>query len=269
MNTGDTIETGNNFAPRKSLGQHWLIDNDVLERIIEIASISNDDNILEIGPGTGLLTDKLVSKAQKVTAVELDHKLAVHLSDKKIPNLQVIEQDILSFDLSAMPSKYKIVANIPYYLTGKLIRKISEAENRPELVVLLVQKEIAERMAARPGQLSILGVTSQYYWNVTKDLVVGPDSFQPPPEVYSQLVILEKLERNVNDDLRKKVFGLVRSGFSSKRKTLANNLKSLGVHKTTAEQMLAKLSMSPMTRAQSLSVEQWISLAEAVLAEQA
>src|SRR5437868_3417033 len=152
----------NRSAPNKALGQHWLKDEATLEAICEAADLKAADTVLEIGPGLGDLTRQLIKHARSVIAVEVDHKLATDLETTlKAGNLQVVQSDILKFDLTQMPPDYKVVANIPYYLTSNLIRVLSESTNPPTAMVLLVQKEVAERIAAEPGQMSLLGLSTQ------------------------------------------------------------------------------------------------------------
>ncbi|HEY1645107.1 MAG TPA: 16S rRNA (adenine(1518)-N(6)/adenine(1519)-N(6))-dimethyltransferase RsmA, partial [Candidatus Saccharimonadales bacterium] len=214
---------GNDLAPRKSLGQHWLTDDDALHSIVDMAKVSSDDFVLEIGPGKGALTKLLTKEAKQVLAIELDAKLASYLESLNIANLTVKNEDILNFNLDSL-SEYKLVANIPYYLTGKLIRKISEAKSRPSLAVLLVQKEIADRLSAEPGNLSVLGLTCQYFWQVEKGIMVTKDKFEPSPKVDSQVIRLTPKKLTLLLAQQSELFRLFKIGFSSKRKTILNNL---------------------------------------------
>lgn len=249
--------------PKKSLGQHWLTDQASLEAMLDYAEVTADDVVLEIGPGLGPLTALLAAEADQVVAVEFDEQLARALP-KRVPatNLRVVQSDILRFDLTALPTDYKVVANIPYYLTSKLVRVLSESPNPPLLATLLVQKEVAERLAAKPGQLSILGITSQYYFDVSLGPVVKAELFTPPPKVDSQIVVLkrrpEPLFKNVDTKL---FFRLVKAGFGEKRKTLLNAL-SAGLHleKPAVQAWLAEAGVSPMLRAQNLSLDDWYKL---------
>lgn len=264
INTGSHIEAGKMAQSnlKKSLGQHWLVDPASLNAICKAADLQTTDLVLEIGPGSGNLTKLLVSNAREVIAVELDKDLVNSLIKLAKPNLKIINQDILEFNLNDLEPGYKIVANIPYYLTSKLIRQISETTKRPSLVALLVQKEIAERISAKPGEMSILGLTCQYFWEVEKLDVITADKFDPPPKVDSQIVRLRpKVNLPLNLPKQKKLFQLIRVGFSSKRKTLVNNLSSgFGKEKSSLSEILTSLNIDPMIRAQSLSTDQWISL---------
>src|SRR3984885_5403895 len=167
--------------PKKSLGQHWLEDETALQAMVETAEITSEETVLEIGPGQGALTKLLTEKAVRVIAVELDKSLADNLAPAL--NLEVINQDILRFDFSQLPPNYKLVANIPYYLTSNLIRVISETPNPPAIAAILVQKEVAQRVAAAPGAMSLLSVTAQFYWQVYLGREVAAKLFTPAPKV--------------------------------------------------------------------------------------
>jgi 16S rRNA (adenine1518-N6/adenine1519-N6)-dimethyltransferase len=249
--------------PKKSLGQHWLHDEASLHAMIVATGIQPEDTVLEIGPGLGPLTKLLVDSADQVVAVEFDPDLAAGLPGR-VPadNLRVIRHDILTFDLTSLPPDYKVAANIPYYLTSKLVRVLSESSNPPSVATLLVQKEVAERLAAKPGQLSILGVTAQYFWAVNLDLVVPAELFTPPPKVDSQIVVMKRrLEPLFPDVDSKDFFRLVKAGFGEKRKTLLNSLSG-GLHmdKPAVAAWLESAGVSPQLRAQALSLEDWYRL---------
>lgn len=256
---------------KKSLGQHWLKDSQALEAIAEAAEIKKTDTVLEIGPGQGSLTALLVRKAQKVIAVELDSNLAKNLSQhtsiisKEAPwkgELEVVEEDILKFDLAQLPAVYKVVANIPYYLTSNLLRVLSESTNPPRMMVLLVQKEVAERICARPGQMSLLAVSIQLYYDAGLGLVIPAKLFEPPPKVDSQVVILRRHVKPLFHDLdTQKFFKLVKAGFSERRKKLRSSLSGgLNISKEEADKLLQKAGISSSSRAQELSLEQWHNL---------
>jgi 16S rRNA (adenine1518-N6/adenine1519-N6)-dimethyltransferase len=248
---------------KKSLGQHWLHDLASLQAVCQAAGIQADDTVLEIGPGLGTLTELLVRQAGQVVAVEFDEQLARELPGR-VPadNLQIVSQDILTFDLTGLPPDYKIVANIPYYLTSHLIRLISETSNPPATAVLLVQKEVAERAAAQPGAMSLLSVTAQFYWHVSLDQVVPAELFTPPPKVDSQILILQRRSGSLYPDVEpKRFFRLVKAGFAQRRKTLLNSLGS-GLHldRAQTEQLLGEASIDSTRRAQTLSLDEWHSL---------
>jgi 16S rRNA (adenine1518-N6/adenine1519-N6)-dimethyltransferase len=252
--------------PNKSLGQHWLNDTASLQAICETAEIKPDDTDLEIGPGMGSLTRLLTKQARQVVAVEFDGRLAAQLPSRvAADNLTTIPQDILSFDFSSLPAGYKIVANIPYYLTSHLIQTISETPNPPALATLLVQKEVARRVAAAPGAMSLLSVTAQFYWEVSLGGEVPARLFTPPPKVDSQILILQKRPEPLFPGLEPKIFfRLVKAGFGQRRKTLLNSL-SAGLHKSREETqaILQKAAIDPKRRAQTLSLQEWHDLYDA------
>ncbi|MDB5170790.1 MAG: Ribosomal small subunit methyltransferase [Candidatus Saccharibacteria bacterium] len=248
---------------KKSLGQHWLKDHDSLVAMCDAAQLSADDFVLEIGPGWGTLTELLVKQAKHVRAVEFDPHLATDLPNRvKAPNLDVVSQDILSFDFTNLPPDYKVVANIPYYLTSNLIRVISETANPPAAAVLLIQKEVAERVAAKPGDMSLLSVTAQYYWEVSLSRVVLAELFSPPPKVDSQILVLQRRPKPLFPDLdAKDFFRLVKAGYSQRRKTLLNSLSAgLQLDKEAVKAVCASVDIDPKRRAQTLSLDEWHNL---------
>lgn len=245
---------------KKSLGQHWLKDPVALEAITELAEIHHTDTVVEVGPGLGHLTNYLVTQAQHVIAVEFDQTLAITLPDKvKSQKLKVIHSDILKFDLTSLPSHYKVVANIPYYLTSNLLRVFSESINPPNMMVLLVQKEVAERVCAGPGQMSLLSVSVQLYYDCELGIIVPADKFEPPPKVDSQAVVLRKHSKPLFHDLdTKKFFQIVKAGFAGRRKKLRSSLAAgLGVDKKAADELLSKAGINGDQRAQELSLQDW------------
>lgn len=248
---------------KKSLGQHWLTDVEALEAITEAAEIKPSDTVLEIGPGLGHLTSYLAHQARHVIAVEKDEELAAKLSgDLKGKPVQIITADILQFDLTSLPSHYKVVANIPYYLTSNLLRVLSESNNPPYMTVLLVQQEVAERICAKAGQMSLLAVSVQLYYECELGIKVPADKFEPPPKVDSQVVILKRHVKPLFHDLEaKKFFRLVKAGFSGKRKKLRGSLAGgLGITKSQADELLKRASIDGEQRAQSLSLKDWYKL---------
>lgn len=247
-------------GPNKSLGQHWLRDRGVLEHIADCADVQGSDTVLEIGPGLGTLTSELLRRADNVVAVEFDAELA-----KKLPgqfpgkNLTVHNEDILLFDLSTLPADYKVVANVPYYITSKIVQKLMTASNKPSVAVLLVQKEVAERIAAKPGDMSILALSAQIYAEASLGDEVPAELFTPPPKVDSQVVILKAREQPlVSSEQEKAFFRVVKAGFSAKRKKLRSSLAGgLGISKQEVEALLSDTGISPDARAEDLSVDDW------------
>lgn len=247
----------------KALGQHWLKDRILLGGIADEAAIFADDTVLEIGPGLGTLTSELLARAKKVVAVEFDEALA-HKLPGQFPgkNLEVIVSDILKFDLSVLPKDYVVVANVPYYITSKIVQKLMTADNKPRVTVLLVQKEVAERLAAEPGNMSMLALSAQVFATARLGIEVPREFFTPPPEVDSQVVILEaRAQPLVSAEQEQAFFRLARAGFSEKRKKLRSSLAGgLQIAKEEADELLEKASISPQARAQELSIDDWKNL---------
>lgn len=253
---------------KKSLGQHWLHDEPSLMAMLEAAEVGPHDIVLEIGPGLGTLTTKLVERAEKVVAVEFDHDLASKLSGR-VPatNLDVVEQDILRFDLSTLPPGYKVVANIPYYLTSNLLRVLCESRTPFSRAALLTQKEVAERVCAGPGDMSLLSVSVQFYCETKLGKVVPAKLFTPPPKVDSQILSLTYRTKPRFPGVDMAVFfRVVKAGFSQRRKTLQNSLSAgLHINREEAGKLLEAANVAPTARAQSLSLEQWHALTAAYL----
>ena len=247
-------------GPKKSLGQHWLKDPEILADIAEAAELTGDDVVLEIGPGLGTLTSRLLARANSVTAVEFDADLA-----RKLPGqfpgkkLTVVNQDILQFDLNQLPKNYKVVANVPYYITSKIVEKLMTAENKPSIAVLLVQKEVAERIAAEAGNMSILSVSVQIFAEAELDIEVPRQFFTPPPKVDSQVVVLRTRNNPlITPEDQRDFFRIVKAGFSAKRKKLRSSLSGgLGIDKSVAEELLKNAGISPDARAEDLAIEDW------------
>ena len=265
-----------NLKNNKSLGQHWLRDREILDAIAFSAEIEDGDFVLEIGPGLGTLTSSLLKFAGKngrVLSVEFDENLA-----RKLPaqfpgkNLEIINADFLDFDLSQLPKNYKVAANVPYYITSKIVEKLLTAENKPSVASLLVQKEVAERMAAGAGELSILAIASQLYAEVELDILVPREFFTPPPKVDSQVVVLRTRSENLLEKFNrenscqiseKEFFRVVKAGFSAKRKKISKALSGgLAISKEKTEQILAEAEISPDVRAQDIEIENWLKLAK-------
>lgn len=252
---------------KKSLGQHWLTDTQALEAIAEAAEIKPTDTVLEIGPGLGHLTRCLLDQSKHVVAVELDAGLTSELTKKYAgQNLSVHNIDILKFDLGHLPDDYKVVANIPYYLTSNLLRTLAEAANSPKMMVLLVQEEVAERIAAKPGQMSLLAVSVQLYYAVELGIKVPAKLFEPPPKVDSRVVILRRHAKPLFHDLdSQKYFRIVKAGFSERRKKLRSSLAGgLNLSKTQTDELLKNVGIGSDARAQELSLRDWHRLYNAI-----
>lgn len=253
---------------KKSLGQNFLVDKEVLKNIIDAAELSEEDNVLEIGPGKGVLTNELVRRTGKVIAIEKDEKLSVLMDSRLHGNdkARVMEGDILDINLPKLIEEnnfynYKIVANIPYYITGKLLQLFLETKYPPRSMTLLVQKEVAERICAGAGGMSIIAVSVQYYGQPSIKGLVSRECFEPVPKVDSAIIKINLLDKKVLNEKKQKseeFFRLVKIGFSSPRKTLVNNLSNgLGLDKEIIGSIIERNNFKESTRAQELRVEDW------------
>jgi len=260
------------IIPKKSLGQNFLKDADIVRKIIASVNLKADETIVEIGPGEGALTEELGRNCKKVIALEIDKHLVEKLREKfqKKNNIEIIEGDVIEKKILRLIANrkfefksYRVIANIPYYITSPIIRLFLEAEFPPEEMILMVQKEVAERIAAKPGQMSILTVSVRYYAEPEILFTVPRAAFCPVPEVDSAVLKISNFKFRPPDPERKKFFRLVRAGFCAKRKTLANNLSnSLHLDKKNVEEKLSSLNFRPTVRAQELSVENWQKIVE-------
>lgn len=251
------------MPPKKSLGQHWLHDDFSLDAMVAAGEIDAKDTVVEVGPGLGTLTKKLVAVAQDVIAIELDDLLAAGLEGRvKAKNLTVAHENVLEYDFASVKPGYKVVANIPYYLTSNLIRTLLESPNPPANMALLVQKEVAERIVAKPGQMSILAISVQFYAEATLKEVVLAELFTPPPKVDSQIIQIKRREHPLFPNIdTEEFFKVVKAGFSEKRKKLRSSLSGgLQVGKDEVDGWLDRAGISPDARAQELTLNQWHSL---------
>lgn len=256
---------------KKSLGQNFLIDTEVIEKIFSVAEVQPTDWVFEIGPGTGILTFRLAEMAEKVLAIELDHQLVERLQQHFVDSesVSILEGNILDVNLQELletsgfaERPYKIIANIPYYITAPIIRTLLALKYPPVSLTLMVQEEVADRLSAKPGSMSLLSMMAQYYAVVEKKLSVSREAFDPVPKVNSAVVHIVPL-RAYDPEEDRKIFRLVRAGFSARRKTLVNNLSaSLSLSKEAVEGKLVQLGLRPDIRAQALSVEDWQRLQE-------
>jgi 16S rRNA (adenine1518-N6/adenine1519-N6)-dimethyltransferase len=252
------------IKPKKSLGQNFLVNKNVYQKIITALEIKKGDKIIEIGPGLGTLTSFLAESRAKVIAVEKDHKLVDYLKNKfaNQKNVTIIEDDILRCDPKNYKLKaisYKLVGNIPYYLTSHLLRLIFEKWPCPKTVVLTLQKEVAQRIVAKPPNMSLLAVSVQYYSKPEIIDYIPRRSFYPAPEVDSAIIKLVPREQFVTyQENTKNFFRIVRAGFSGKRKQLINSLaRGLKIKKDTIESKLKAAGVDPRRRAETLTLEEW------------
>jgi 16S rRNA (adenine1518-N6/adenine1519-N6)-dimethyltransferase len=273
-----------NLHPRKRLGQNFLSDPFHLNKIVEAAELTTGDIVLEIGPGPGTLTRLLAESAGQVIAVELDPNMITLLKNEfgYLPNLTIVEADILKTDVSSLLQdssqkseihnsqftihNYKVVANLPYYITSAVLRHLLEATPQPERVVVTVQKEVARRIVAQPGQMSLLAVSVQFYGRPKLVHQIPAGAFYPPPKVDSAVVRVDTYrERPIHAPDIDFFFQVVKAGFGQKRKQLKNSLAA-GL-RTSAKAITAAMQqggINPTRRAETLSLEEWGRLVEAM-----
>lgn len=278
MNLTDT-ETIKHLArkcgirPSPNSGQHFLIDQNVLDAIVEYADIAGTDRVLEIGPGFGVLTEELVLRAGAVLAVEMDQRLVAHLSNKFRGNkkFHIEQNDILKVPNLELAEKlggegFRVISNIPYQITGKIVRKlVSDTTPKPVDALLLVQKEVGERICAKPGKMNLFALATQLYAKPSVVFIVPKDSFWPVPAVASALLHIAEIQPHPRYTIQniKHFWQVARIGFSSPRKQLHNNLASgLGIAEASATAALAEIGLNKTVRAQELSVQEWVRLAE-------
>ncbi len=255
---------------KKSLGQNFLVDEAVLSVIVEAAELSPEDLVIEVGPGLGVLTVELARHAGNVLAVELDTKLASLLRSRlsSLANLRVVNADVLKLNLSQLlegGNKYKVVANLPYYITSPVLRYFVEASPKPSLMVVMLQKEVGEAIVAEPGKMSLLAVSLQVYSRPRIISHVPSRCFYPQPKVDSVVLRLDMLPSPAVDvaDIDE-FFEVVRCGFSSPRKQLHNSLThGLGVKPAEVSLLLEQAHIDPKRRAETLNLEEWAKLYEA------
>ncbi len=253
----------------KSLGQNFLQDASALEKIALAAEMQADDCVLEIGPGLGSLTRYLAVSAKQVTAVELDPDMLAPLKAVLTPyqNVRVVHGDILKLSISQVigQSNYLVVANIPYNITSLIIRHLLESDLKPRRVVLTIQKEVAERICAKPGDLSLLALSVQVYGKPSIAAIIPADSFHPVPKVDSAILRIDIYDEPlIPNALLNTFFKLIKAGFSQKRKTLRNSLSSgLHIPTTESESMLTRAGIDYMRRAETLSIDEWRRLCDA------
>ena len=265
--------------PKKSLGQNFLVDNSHLDRIVAAADLEPTDVVLEIGPGLGTLTRRLAAQAGQVVAVELDNRLIelLRADFANQPHVQIVHRDILEVDPPALLAEYrdalhssphyKLVANLPYYITSLVLRHVLEASPPPTLAVVMVQKEVAERICAEPGDLSLLALSVQFYAVPRIVQRVPAGAFYPAPKVDSAVLRLDvRPEPAVTTVSPAAFFRVARAGFGQKRKQLANSLSAgLALPKAMVQTALLQSDIDPKRRAETLSLDEWGTLCQALI----
>jgi 16S rRNA (adenine1518-N6/adenine1519-N6)-dimethyltransferase len=266
--------------PQRESGQNFLIDEDVLDAIVESAQLKPDDNVLEIGAGFGPLTKKLAEKVQKVWAVELEKRFipALNKLGKSYSSIEIIHQDIIKTEISKLVGKkqYRIVANIPYNITSYVLRKFLEQDPKPKTMTVLIQKEVAERITAEPGALSLLAVSIQYFGNPHIVREVTKECFWPEPKVDSAVIMIDgiKTDSQIQEENRKngykfsqkQFFQVVKAGFSAKRKQIHNNLtNSFHTNADIIRQILVECDIKPELRPQDIQINSWKMITNALI----
>jgi len=244
----------------KRLGQNFLIDKRVLENIVSVADLNKADVVLEIGPGIGTLTQELAKKAKRVVAVEKDTKMVDILKETlaNFDNVEIVNEDILKYKVDL--DNYKVVANIPYYLTSILIRQLLENDNPPSNIILTIQKEVAQRICAKVPDMNLLAISVQFYADVKIREHISKNSFWPSPKIDSAVIEIKPSAKNIKTDFNL-FFKIVKAGFSHPRKQLVNNLTSgLKISREVVEKWLSENNIKPSQRAETLDVKDWISL---------
>lgn len=256
-----------NAKPFKGLGQNFLINKGVLEGIIEAAGLEKSDVVLEIGSGVGTLTQALAKKAKRIIAIEKDRNLARILNDElrimKIKNVEIIENDILKLLNSGFLThdSYKVVANLPYNITSPVIRKFLESENPPKEMILMVQKEVAQRICAKPPEMNILAVSIQFYSRPEILFYVSKNNFWPRPKVDGAILRISRIRTNLPRIGTNLFFRIVKAGFSHPRKQILNNLsKVLKLDKEKTTKWLKESDINYKQRAETLTIKDWIKL---------
>jgi 16S rRNA (adenine1518-N6/adenine1519-N6)-dimethyltransferase len=259
------------LEPKKSLGQNFLFDEGLLARIVSAADLAPEDEVLEVGPGLGALTRQLAGAAARVVAVELDGRLLPVLEAQVAgaENVEIVHADILELDPADwFAGPYKVVANVPYYITGAILRHLLGGRPKPRTLVLTVQREVADRLAAAPPDMSLLAVSVGYYGRARLVGTVKAGAFWPRPDVDSAIVRIDVDSRHLGgaeageNPEEAQFFRVVRAGFSEKRKQLKNNLRQLGLGDEVIAAALEAAEIDGRRRAETLSVLEWERLAE-------
>ncbi len=253
-----------NTKPSKRLGQNFLIDKNILKNIIKAANIQPNDIILEIGPGIGILTRESAKKAKKVIVVEKDHKMIEILKEtmRDFKNIEIIQEDILKIsNFNLINSNYKIVANLPFYITSPVIRKFLETDYSPKKMILTIQKEVAQRICAKPPKMNLLAVSVQFYAKPDIISYISKKSFWPQPKVDAAILKISLSDQKKDPVLVQQFFKIIKAGFSQPRKQLINNLsRGLNLDKKQTQSLLVEINIRPNQRAESLTIDNWIKL---------
>lgn len=256
---------------KKSLGQHFLTSQRALTQIVEAGDIREGDLVLEVGPGKGVLTERILAKGARVTAIEKDADLIPLLQERFAQEitsnaLVLTEADILKYDINSIPrTPYKIIANIPYYITGAIIEQFLSASHQPSQMVLLMQREVAERIVARDGKQSILSIAVWVYGTPRIVDRVPPGAFVPPPTVESAILSIERIGRHFFEDCDEQLFfTILKSIFGKKRKQIASSLSDYLGDRVLTERILIEAGIDTKTRPETMTKETWKILTQIV-----
>lgn len=259
-----------NIRPTRSMGQNFLIDPSIVSAIVEIAEVGHEELVIEVGPGMGILTRELISLGARVIGVELDRELAAFLREdlRDVGSFSLVEQDARHVVIEEITEgrPYRVVANLPYSAATVIIRRFMESPTPPSRMTVMVQKEVAERMTAPQGEMSLLGLATDLCAQARIALIVPPDVFLPPPKVESAVVdLLVREELRGSQVTRDRMFELATMAFQRKRKTVSNGLSmGLGRPKAELDQLLGSVDIDPKRRPQTLSVDEWLTIAGAL-----
>ena len=252
------------LVPSKRLGQNFLIDGNITKKILDVSCLLKNDTILEIGSGTGNLTLELSKRAKQIIAVEKDEKMCIILKDLNLKNVKIINKDILKVDFNKeIPRNYKVIANIPYYLTSRLIRKLLESENKPSNIILMIQKEVAKRICDIKEKSNLLSLSVWFYAKPEIQFLVSRNCFYPRPKIDSAIIKITPYKKKHSKEFSEKFFKIIKAGFSHPRKQLINNFsESLKKEKELIKKWLIDNNISPNQRAEEINLEKWIELAK-------
>jgi 16S rRNA (adenine1518-N6/adenine1519-N6)-dimethyltransferase len=253
------------IRPSKGMGQNFLFEHGIVERLVRSLGVTREDTVVEIGPGLGILTDELVERAGTVISVELDRRLAAHLRRvfADVPSFELVEGDALAVDFDALVDRdYLVAANLPYSVGTAILRRLLETRRPPRRLALMMQREVAERLVAQPPGMTIVGVAAQFYARPRIAFTVPPSVFIPPPKVESAVIVMEARDDvPLPQELHSRFFRIVNAGFRHKRKQLANSIADeLGCGKDAVSDWIRAAGLDPMRRAQTLSVDEWVAL---------
>jgi 16S rRNA (adenine1518-N6/adenine1519-N6)-dimethyltransferase len=255
------------IRPNKGLGQHFLFERGLVERMVRQAGVTDRDTVLEIGPGLGILTSELLRKARRVIAVELDHSLIAHLQTAfgDVPGFDLVPGNALALstgELFPAGEPFDVVANLPYSAGTAILRHLLEQPRKPRRLTVMLQREVADRLTAQPPDMSVLGVATQFFAEPRLAFTVSPEVFIPPPKVESAVVILEvRQQPPLPTELQPLFFKLVNAGFRQKRKQVANAIADvLQLPKAGIAEWLSSSDVDPTRRAETLSVAEWVTL---------